>query len=198
MICLPFQYFIIPNACRVLTISYEFIAISWNEKKVKIKSINLQEAFILYFPSWASPFNVSMHIFIDTVQISVIINNHSMICFNFNDTIICIHSFFGYCLKSWARIRVDSKRIGIRSRYFTIKVSYRSFTWLVSSSVGIQLNSLIKILFENIRTEHSINWIMNKPVAEDMDERLYALIMTGKMSNGIFIVRTIHYRLRLI
>lgn len=28
IICLPFQYFIMPNACSVLTISYELIAIS--------------------------------------------------------------------------------------------------------------------------------------------------------------------------
>lgn len=28
MICLPFQYFIIPRACKVLTMSYESMAIS--------------------------------------------------------------------------------------------------------------------------------------------------------------------------
>lgn len=33
IICLPFQYFIMPNACSVLTISYELIAISWNSNK---------------------------------------------------------------------------------------------------------------------------------------------------------------------
>lgn len=35
MMCLPFQYFIIPKACNVLTMSYELMAISCLKKEKK-------------------------------------------------------------------------------------------------------------------------------------------------------------------